>query len=321
MLVTAHRQGFVIGLLGALAWSRAWAQEPAAVDPAGVGTEGEPGSSAAEAPEQEAEEDSLEGYAPPSAEPAGEADDEADADVEAPTDELPPLPPPAAPRGSEQLPKPVPEARSAKPSRRVVLGVYAGAVHRSSQDDRVTYGTSFAYGPKAAVEIFPWLRTVAYARFEDIPVDARPGAFDTGEYRYPNTSIEQPALDSIGLGFRVEPTLVLNEQWRIMAAFDIAWNRFKAQAPATEGDTHVRSAERAGVGLNYKAGIGLAWEPIVHWLEVSALGEYGVFSSQDGTAFDDVLQGFDQSGYVVHLAPLPRFERSFELTLSVSVIL
>ena len=325
MLVASRRQGLVIGLMvAALQWSEAGAQEPATQEPGSGDVPAERQAAEVESVSddtaEDTAEDSLEGYTPPVAEPeVGEAvvQDEFDPSV----DELPPMPPPGPPQNSEQLPTPVPEDAPADPSRRAVLGFYAGAVQRSSEDDRVTYGTSFAFGPSAAVEMFPWLRALAYARFEEIPVEARSGAFDTHEYQYPNTSIEQPTLDSIGVGFRVAPTLVVNARLRIMAAFDIAWNRFKAAPPVTKGNTHVRSAERAGVGLNYKAGLGVAFEPILHWFEISAVGAYGVFTSQDGTAFDDVLQGFDQTGNIVHLAPLPRFERSFELIFSASVIL
>jgi hypothetical protein len=38
-----------------------------------------------------------------------------------------------------------------------------------------------------------------------------------------------------------------------------------------------------------------------------AKGAYGSFTSQTGSAFE-VLQGFDQTGNIVHLAPLPRFQ-------------
>ena len=106
----------------------------------------------------------------------------------------------------------------------------------------------------------------------------------------------------------------------LQAHFDLAWNRFRAAAPDTSGATEIRSAERAGVGLNYKFGLGVVAEPILNWLELSAAGSIGTYTGQTGSAYE-VLQGFDQNGYIVHLAPLPRFDHSLELVFTVALIL
>ncbi len=267
--------------------------------------------------------DALMDYVPPGA--ASEADEKREADETSDTEEyeLPPLPPPGPPDAAGQAPAPVPSEQEAGVTRHVVLGMYAGAEHRASEDTRFRYGTSFVYGPFAAVDVLTWLRVTGYTRFETITVDSATDAFDTESDRYPDKDIRQPALDSIGLGLRVAPNLTLGGRVKLMALFDVAWTRFTAAAPVTDGQTHVRSSERAGVGLNYKAGAGVSIEPIPNWLDVSLLGTIGIFSenSQHGTAFDDVLQGFDQDGKIVHLAPLSRFRRSLELLLAVGVIL
>jgi len=273
--------------------------------------------------------DSLEGYAPPG--PA-EGEDEAAPEAAAPKDaaidpvEAADEPPPAAPLGppvaSEQDPKPVPEPgpEAGDPSRRVHLGFYAGVSHRSSESDRMNYGTAFAFGPSAGIELWRFLRAEAYARFESFPVEVQKGAFDTGDYTYPDTTFEQPNLDATGLGFRLMPTWMVLDQLGIQASFDVLWTRFTATAPSSSGATEVRSAERAGVGLNYKLGLGVVAEPIPNWLEVMATGSYGIFTSQTGSAFEE-LQGFDQNGNIVHLAPLPRFQNSLELLFTVALIL
>lgn len=184
----------------------------------------------------------------------------------------------------------------------------------------MTYHPAFAFGPSAGVELWRWLRAEAYARFETFPVDVRPGGFDTGDYTYPDTTFEQPALDAIGLGFRVLPTWMVLEYVGLQASFDLAWTRFTAAAPSTSGATEIRSAERAGVGLNYKLGLGVVAEPIPNWLELIVRGSYGIFTSQNGSAFE-ILQGFDQTGNIVHLAPLPRFQNSLDLLFTAAIIL
>ena len=184
----------------------------------------------------------------------------------------------------------------------------------------MSYGTAFAFGPSAGVELWRWLRAEAYARFESFPVQVRKGAFDTGDYTYPDTTFEQPNLDATGLGFRLLPTWMVLDQLGIQASLDVLWTRFTATAPSSSGATEVRSAERAGVGLNYKLGLGIVAEPIPNWLEIAATGAYGIFKGQTGSAFEE-LQGIDQNGYIVHLAPLPRFDDSLELLFTVALIL
>jgi len=269
--------------------------------------------------------DSLDGYAPPAPPPADEVDAPESRDTVAEpagagADDPPPAPLLGPPAASEQGPEPVSPAEPRQPSRRVHLGFYAGVSHRSSESDRMTYDSAFAFGPSAGVELWHWLRAEAYARFEKFPVEVRPGGFDTGDYTYPDTTFEQPALDATGLGFRLLPTWMVLDHFGVQASFDILWTRFTATAPSSSGATEVRSAERAGVGLNYKLGLGVVAEPIPNWLELAATGAYGIFTSQTGSAFE-VLQAFDQTGNIVHLAPLPRFQNSLELLFTVALIL
>jgi len=309
---------------------------PPSVQPAPPSAQPTPGASAGEAqpapPDAGAApsppvDDSLEGYAPP-----GPAQGEAEADPDAAgskntvvdpveaSDEPAPAEPLGPPVASEQDPKPVPAPETRAPSRRVHLGFYAGVSHRSSDSDRMSYDSAFAFGPSAGIELLRWLRAEAYARFESFPVQVRKGGFDTGDYTYPDTTFEQPNLDATGLGFRLLPTWMVLDQLGIQASLDVLWTRFTATAPSSSGATEVRSAERAGVGLNFKLGLGVVAEPIPNWLEVMATGSYGIFTSQTGSAFEE-LQGFDQNGYIVHLAPLPRFEDSLELLFTVALIL
>ena len=297
--------------------------EPA---PGAAGGESKPAPPAADAPADPPVDNSLEGYAPP-----GPAEGEAEAATEAEpkdaggeaveaTDEPPPAAPPGPPVASEQDPKPVPAPEAPAPSRRVHLGFYAGVSHRSSESERMSYGTAFAFGPSAGIELWRFLRAEAYARFESFPVEVQKGAFDTGDYTYPDTTFKQPNLDATGLGFRLIPTWMVLDQLGIQASLDVLWTRFTATAPSSSGATEVRSAERAGVGLNYKLGLGVVAEPIPNWLELAACGSYGIFKGQTGSAFEE-LQGFDQDGYIVHLAPLPRFDDSLELLFTVALIL
>lgn len=265
-------------------------------------------------------EDALDGYAPPTAAAPPDAEQEllpsgGEAEAEPAGERLPP------PRAGEQLPKPVPESGPDMRRRHLMLGMYVGAAHRTSENQRAAYGTSLVYGPYVGVDVLPWLAVTAYARFEEIPVDVAADGFDTANHQYPDTSFEQESLDSVGLGMRVAPTLALTEQLELLAFFELAWNRFVAGAPTSRGANNVRSAERAGVGLNYKGGLGLTVEPLLDWLQLSLLGSAGVFAHQNGSAFDDVLQGFDRNGEIVHLAPLPRFGRSLELLLAVGGVL
>jgi hypothetical protein len=332
----AHTTSHGLVALGALVLAEALVAEAAWAQPAEQPAPG-PDAAADDAstvPETgAAADDSLEGYAPPgppTGTPEGEADQDTgqpvqqsaagDPPVEPATDEPPPAPPPGPPVATEQDPKPVPLAEASATSRRVHLGFYAGVSHRSSASDSISFGPAFAYGPSAAIDLARWLRFEIYARFENIPVDVGQGGFDWEDEKYPDTSFEQSDLDSIGLGFRLAPTWMVLDQLGLQAFFDLAWNRFTAAAPSTSGASEIRSAERAGVGLNYKFGLGVVAEPILDWLELSAAGSIGTFTGQTGTAYEE-LQGFDQSGYIVHLGPFPKFERSLELLFTVALIL
>lgn len=302
-----------LGLLSLVLAARVEAQ------PAEPETTSEPGEDETDevAPRQADEPagDALEDYAPPS-QPSEPEQLEPEARAEPA-----PAPPIGPPHPDEQMPGPVPVEPPETVRRSLVVGVAGGSVSRSAKHDRVDYGASSSLGPFLGFDPVQWLRVTLYSRFEWIPVDVAPGGFDTESYQYPDTNFEQESLDSIGLGLRVEPSLALTDTLKVMLLLDLAWNRFTAAAPLSRGETQVRTAERAGVNLNPKAGVGIRFEPLQDWLELSASAAYGWYTNQSGTAFDDVLQGIDQTGNIVHLAPLPEFSSSFELLVWLGVIL
>jgi hypothetical protein len=75
------------------------------------------------------------------------------------------------------------------------------------------------------------------------------------------------------------------------------------------------------VGVDYRLGGGLSFEAIERWMSVSAEATYGIITRQTGNAYDDVLQGIDDTGNIVHIAELPEFARSIDALLSIGLIL
>lgn len=232
-----------------------------------------------------------------------------------------PLPLLGEPTANEQEPPPVVVVQEPPKEPKVELSLYAGAQYRTPKGNALDYGAALAWGVRAGVYPVPWLAARAYARFAEIPVDVKPGGYDTERTQYPDTVFDQDNLDVFGLGFRLEPGPRLGRRFRVFAILDAAWTRFVAPAPKTRGAQSVRSAERRGVGVDYKFGAGASFEPIEGWMTISADGTYGFITRQTGTAFDDVLQGIDENGSVVHIATLPKFERSIEALLSIGLVL
>jgi hypothetical protein len=185
----------------------------------------------------------------------------------------------------------------------------------------VDYSTAFTWGIEAGVHPLSWLAVRVYTRFANMPVEVKPGGFDTELTQYPDTEFSQKDLDLFGLGARIEPGLRLAGTLRGFAIIDIGWSRFVAAAPEAHGAKEVVSFERAGVGVHYRGGLGISFEPVEDWVLLSARGSYGWVASQSGTAFKNVLQGIDETGNIVHIAALPRFGSSLELLASVGLIL
>lgn len=221
----------------------------------------------------------------------------------------------------EKLPRPVASVEDTEqPLRNVQLGAFAGVSQRTSSSDRVGYSAAFAWGFAAEIEPLDWLSVLASVRLAEIPTTIREGGFDVGAERYPTTSFRQPALDLLGLGIGLKPTWVIEERLELYALLNLEWSRFLAKEPRSLGSKAIRSAERTGVGVTYQLGIGIGAEAIKDWLCVSLDARTGVFGQQSGTAFER-LQGIDETGNIVHLGPLPRFEHSLDLLLGLSLIL
>jgi hypothetical protein len=229
----------------------------------------------------------------------------------------------ASESSAEQGPPPAPVATSDEveaPLRNLQLGAYAGISQRTSETESIDYAPAFSWGFNAEIEPLSWLAVVASLRLEKIATTIKAGGLDTGDDRYPNTSFEQPALDVLGLGAGLKPQWVILEHFKLYALLNLEWSRFIAKAPKSAGEKSIRSAERTGVGVNYQAGVGASAEPIKDWLNVSLSFRVGSFGQQSGTAFE-TLQGIDETGNIVHLGPLPRFELSFDVLLGVSLVL
>jgi hypothetical protein len=170
----------------------------------------------------------------------------------------------------------------------------------------------------ARVEVLPWLGARAIVTRSNIPVTIAPGALLAG------TRADQPSLDVLELGGRVEPTWLVNPRTRLWFGLGAAWNRIRAEEPALSGRP-VQGARRSGVGVEYMAALGGTFDVIPKWLAVSASLSASALGAQSGNVFEP-LQAIDESiarpnDPLVHIAGLPKFEAAYSALLGIGLLL
>lgn len=179
----------------------------------------------------------------------------------------------------------------------------------------VSYRPGVAVGGYLRPILTDWLALQLYGRFESIPVDVEPGAFDWGGASLPY-AFEQNPLRLTSIGTALEPNYSITRRLRVYGSLGIAWVRFDADAPSAPGfDFH---ATRTGIELNALFGLGASYDVVEGLVTLHLSMSYGVAFDQRGTAFEP-LQVID-GGTMYHLAPLPEFDGMADLLLGVSAV-
>jgi len=153
----------------------------------------------------------------------------------------------ADPRSDDQEPRPYRAPR--EPDRRLELfelGLLLGVAARPADSDAIHYSVGPSYGVQGRVEVLPWLgvRALVTNSIHSVSVDSAA--------LLERTSADQPSLQVLEIGARVEPTLTLAPHLRGWLGVGMSWNRIWADAPSFEG-RRVQGVNRTGVAVEYSA--------------------------------------------------------------------
>lgn len=209
-----------------------------------------------------------------------------------------------------------PEEAPKQGMRWTVIGPFVGIVGRPSTSEEIQYRSGVAYGGFFRPQLAEWLGIRLFYREERLPVDVAPGAFDV-EGEETGLDFEQSPLRVSSLGAQIEPTWVVNPRFRLLGLAGWSWMRFVADMPTAPGFD--QRALRAGVGLNWILGAGLAFDVIPNWLDFTVNVSHSFVTGQTGEAFEEVQAVVD--GEIVHLAPLPEFKYGNDIIFSLGLIL
>jgi hypothetical protein len=227
-----------------------------------------------------------------------------------------PLP---SPESDEQLPRPyrAPPERDAR-AEMFDLGFDLGVASRPADSDSIHYSVGPTYGVHGRAEVLPWLgvRVLVSNSVHAVSVD--------GEALLAGTSADQPSLQVLELGARVEPTLRLSARARAWLGVGLAWNRIWADRARFEG-RDVQGVDRTGVAVEYSAALGGTFDVIPRWLTLGLALSAARIGDQSGRMFDDI-QGVDEdvsrpNDPLVRIAGLPDFRGAYDAVLSVGLLL
>lgn len=219
-----------------------------------------------------------------------------------------PLPPPPAPRADEQSGTYLEQPKPYRNVRHVEVGPDLGIWSRPAKNDSASYSAGFGWGAHARIEILPVLGFSAYAN------DAKHSV------KMADPAIDQPALDVLQIGARVEPTWRVLPTLRLWLGLGIAWGSVGAPAPTMDGVQDASLTDRSGVFLEYSAALGGTYDVIPNWLALSLSLSGGIMANQSGDLFDDT-QAITNNGLMSRLPGLPEMESSFSALLGVGMIL
>lgn len=228
--------------------------------------------------------------------------------------ELPP--PPPEPRADEQEPRPyLPTGGLSLSQRHVEIGPDAGVWFRPAKGDGVSYAPGFAYGAHARAELFRELGFRIYVSQARHAVDV-----PRGELGLADTDVNQPDLEVIQFGARVEPTWMPIDTLRLWAGLGVAWASATAPEPTSSGATEVHYSDRSGVFLEYSLALGASWDVVPRWFTATLWASGGLISDASGDLFHD-HQVIDQNGQVAYIGGLPEMASSVSVGLGVGMIL
>lgn len=195
------------------------------------------------------------------------------------------------------------------------VGAFVGMVYRPSTSDSIRYKPGLAYGGYFRPELLSWLGVRLFYRKEFIPVVVESGGFQV--MGTPNLDFRQSKLNVTSLGFRIEPAWVLHPRLRVLGVLGWSWLRFVAELPTAPG--FKLRADRAGVEMNWQLGLGVSFDLVKNWAELSVASTYNFVASQGGNAYKPIQAVYE--GEKVHLGPLPRFGNAMDVIFQLGIIL
>lgn len=223
------------------------------------------------------------------------------------------------PRADEQNPKPYFAPAEREPRlERLDLGPDVGVVYRPAEGNTISYSAGFRYGAHARVEILKWLGMRAIVAKSNHAVSVPTGAL------LPGTDAEQPSLDVLEFGLRVEPTWPVHERARLWLGLGGVWERVSTERPTLSG-RRVQGSDRSGVAVEYSAALGGTLDVLPNWLAIGVAISASWVASQSGSLFEP-LQAVDENvsrpqDPLVYLAGLPEFEAAYSAVLSLGLLL
>lgn len=196
-------------------------------------------------------------------------------------------------------------------------GGFLGWVSRPSQSDSIKYRPGIAWGGYVRAELVSWLGLRLFYREERVPVQVESGAFDFGDDTYED-DFEQPDLEILNLGARLEPTLVVHPRLRVRGIVGWSWLWFQAPFPKSE-DFELKRTFRSAVQMDISVGAGLSFDIIKNWIDISLDSAYSVPAGRTGTAYEPAQ--IVRDGGIHHIAPMPKLQNSLDCLISLGVIL
>lgn len=227
-----------------------------------------------------------------------------------------PLP---SPEANDQVPRPYRAPRARAPRLELFeLGLDLGVAARPADSDSIHYAAGPMYGVHGRVEVLPWLGVRALISNSVHAVEVDDAALLAG------ASAEQPSLQVLEIGARVEPTLRLTPRARVWLGVGMAWNRIWADR-ATFSGRNVQGVDRTGVAVKYAAALGGTYDVLPRWLALSLAVSASHIGGQSGGMFDE-RQGIDEdvsrpNDPLVRIGALPDFRAAYDAVLSVGLLL
>ncbi len=203
-------------------------------------------------------------------------------------------------RAAERAPRPT----------QAELGPDAGVIGRMSAGD-VSYTPGLAYGGHVRVWVLPWLGVRALARHVAHDIDLGSLRASMGNPTLP------PSVRSNELLGAVEPSLPLLPRLSLYGGPSASWQYFSTKPPV--GGT-LKLIERRGSFVAFGVNLGVSFDAIPEWLRLEANFNPSLPVGQRGDFFH-ATQAFDPNGGRQSAAGFPKFQASYSLALSATLLL
>jgi hypothetical protein len=222
----------------------------------------------------------------------------------------------AAAAGGEQ-PLPRSDAANVQAQSRVAkleLGLDAGAAHRPSSDDAVSYQPGIWWSGHATVVLLENLGVRLTGGMEYHAIDIEQGTLASGPVE------GQPRMSGPHVKGQLQPMLRLTPRFDIFALLGVGWQRFTANAIGIGEPSPLLVSRRSGVLVELPLAIGARYAVLRERMAVGLSFCFTAPMTQTGALFDSNA-GTNQSlrqdtGELVRVGGLPHFESALSAGLS-----